>query len=444
MRFFGVLFFISIVSYFAQSVYPPEFGERINMGEIKNDKIDEASGLAASLKNRGVLWTHNDSGNENRIFALDSNGNNLGEYFLDGITNRDWEDIALGAGPDDSKSYLYIGDIGDNNSEYSVKYIYRIEEPSVNVGQQPVVKIITDIDVISFTYPDGERDAESLMIDPVTRDLYIISKRDSKVRLYRLAYPQSTESELEAEISTELTLPNDPEDNTPFNYITSGDISFDGREIIIKSYSNIYYWYRDVGETISSAMSSNDPIILPFVNSFDEIQGEAICWKPYDDRGYFTLSEEKVNYNGSEFNFPAQLYYYPRTSPITKVENTELENQFELFQNYPNPFNPTTTIDYTLPADRQGNTTFSVISNPFLGEKSLSSIIFSPSQNINFNVSLKVYDILGHKIKTLVDQSQKPGNYKVQFDGSEFASGIYYYALQFAENLQVRKMLLLK
>lgn len=446
MKIFTLLFFISLASIYSQSSIPPEFGERINMGVVENDKIDEASGLAASIKNRGVIWTHNDSGSENRIFALDSNGNNLAEYFLDGVTNRDWEDITLGPGPDDSKSYLYIGDIGDNNSQYSVKYIYRIEEPIVTVGQQPAVNIISNVDIISFTYPDGERDAETLMIDPVTKNLYVVSKRNSKVRLYNLAYPQSTQSEFEAEISAELSLPNDPEDNTPFNYITSGDISFDGREIMLKSYRNIYYWYRNAGETISSAMSSNEPFILPFVNSFDEVQCEAICWKPFDDRGYFTLSEEKVTYNNTEFNFPAQLYYYPRTSPITRVENINLENQFELFQNYPNPFNPITTIEYFVPPS-------SVILNPSKasGERSLNSNApnYTSLSSVslidnNMNVTVKVYDILGRQIKTLVDQSQNPGNHKVQFDGSQFASGIYYYRLQFDNNSQVKKMLMQK
>ena len=60
------------------------------------------------------------------------------------------------------------------------------------------------------------------------------------------------------------------------------------------------------------------------------------------------------------------------------------------------------------------------------------------------NVTVKVYDILGRQIKTLVDQSQNPGNHKVQFDGSQFASGIYYYRLQFDNNSQVKKMLMQK
>ncbi len=441
MKYFVLLFFIFFCSLYAQSVYPPEFGDRINMGEIENDKIDEASGLAASINNQGVLWTHNDSGNENRIFALDSNGNNLAEYFLDGISNRDWEDITLGPGPDDTKSYLYIGDIGDNDSQYSVKYIYRIEEPNVSVGQQPVVNIISDVDIITFNYPDGERDAETLMIDPITRDLFIIGKRDSNVRLYRLAFPQSTESEFEAELSVKLSFPYDPEDNTPFNYLTSGDISFDGTEILVKSYSNIYYWYRNAGETISSVLNSNDPIILPFVNSFDEVQCEAICWKPYGDRGYFTLSEEKVSFNGTEFNFPAQLYYYPRTSPITKAENIKLGNKFELFQNYPNPFNPTTTIKYSIPSSSTTHTSFEQLSKSKFPNLTLAGSTTLKGDN---NVIIKVYDILGREIKTIVDQSQQPGNYNIQFDGSKFASGIYYYELQFANNVKVRKMLLLK
>ncbi|MCB9220070.1 MAG: hypothetical protein H6610_11510, partial [Ignavibacteriales bacterium] len=308
----------------------PTFGERKNLGLVKNDDITEASGLATSVKNKGVLWTHNDSGDESRIFALDTNGNNLGEFFIAGIENRDWEDIALGSGPDDSKSYVYIGDIGDNDAQHTFKYIYRIEEPTVNIGQEPVVQTISDVSKITFYYNDGERDAETLMIDAPTKDIYIVSKRDSKVRLYKLSYPQSSTNNIEAELAAKFTLPNDPEEDKPFNYITSGDIFFDGTEILLKSYRNIYYWYRENGKSISEVLSSVDPQIVPFNNSIDETQSEAVCWKPFGDRGYYTLSEESVNYNGINLNFPATLYYYPRTSSITSVKSFGLKENFKL------------------------------------------------------------------------------------------------------------------
>ena len=51
----------------------------------------------------GILWTHNDAGGENRIFAIDSNGISRGTYYLNGIENRDWEDIAVGPGPIEDK-----------------------------------------------------------------------------------------------------------------------------------------------------------------------------------------------------------------------------------------------------------------------------------------------------------------------------------------------------
>ncbi len=141
-----VVFLILLMSQFIHSQNSaPAFGERQNLGLVKNDDIIEASGIAASYKNKGVLWTHNDAGNENRIFALDTTGSNLGEYYLYNATNRDWEDIAIDPGPDDSKSYIYVGDIGDNDDEYIYKYIYRFEEPNVIIGQDSVSETILNI-----------------------------------------------------------------------------------------------------------------------------------------------------------------------------------------------------------------------------------------------------------------------------------------------------------
>ena len=61
--------------------------QRIDLGEIENDEILEASGIASSRFNQNILWTHNDSGDENRIFAMDINGNHIGEFFLNNVKN---------------------------------------------------------------------------------------------------------------------------------------------------------------------------------------------------------------------------------------------------------------------------------------------------------------------------------------------------------------------
>jgi hypothetical protein len=99
---------------------------------------------------------------------------------------------------------------------------------------------------------------------------------------------------------------------------------------------------------------------------------------------------------------------------------SQLRNTFKLSPNYPNPFNPTTTISYTIPSNVESN--FSNV----------------------FDVQLKIYDILGEEIATVVDQRQNPGEYSVNFDGSELSSGFYYYQLRAGDFVRTRKMILLK
>jgi len=93
-------------------------------------------------------------------------------------------------------------------------------------------------------------------------------------------------------------------------------------------------------------------------------------------------------------------------------DHSSIPTQYKLDQNYPNPFNPITIINYEL-----GITNF---------------------------VSLKVYDLLGKEVLTLVSENKQPGKYSVTFDGSNFASGIYFYKLEAGDFVQTRRMMLLK
>lgn len=262
---------------------------RYENGLLQNRQINEASGLDASWINADVLWTHNDSGDQNRIFAIDTRGNDLGTFYLAGISNRDWEDIAVGPGPQDGQAYIYVAEIGDNRAVYDTKYIYRIPEPMFKQQSLPVDTTLEGVQTIAFRYPDGPRDAETLMIDPLSRDLYVISKREEQVRVYRLAFPQVIDSVTTAEYLLSL----------PITMVTAGDISDDGRDIIIKNYDQIFYWRRDVQQSVSEVLAM-PPDTLPYVV---EPQGEALCWSA-DGQGYFTLSEEAKGIR-------ARLYYYP-------------------------------------------------------------------------------------------------------------------------------------
>lgn len=286
----GVFFFYLC---FTIAINAQVFGDRQDLGLIQYNPINEASGIVVSRKNLDVLWTHNDSGDSNRIFAFSRQGVHLGVYRISGATNRDWEDIAVGPGPVTGMQYIYIGDIGDNNAAYNLKYIYRAVEPDVSSTQNPIDTTLLSVEKITFQYPDGRRDAETLMVDPLTKDIYIVSKREDSVKVYLLDYPQSTTQTITATHMATLNL----------SFTVGGDIASGGYEILIKTRSEIYYWFRSPGQNLWEAFNS-PPLKLPYI---EEPQGEAVGWAP-DVRGYYTISEEADN-------IPAHLYFYPRIDP---------------------------------------------------------------------------------------------------------------------------------
>ena len=138
-------------------------------------EVRESSGVAASREHSGVLWTHNDSGGEPEVHAVDPTGRLLGRVRLTGAENKDWEDIALGPCP--SGECLYIADIGDNRGSRKDVEIYRIPEPDLNAPAGPRAERFR------VRYPDGPRDAEALFLLP-SGELFVISK-ESTPGLYR-------------------------------------------------------------------------------------------------------------------------------------------------------------------------------------------------------------------------------------------------------------------
>ena len=147
---------------------------------------------------------------------------------MQGAAARDWEDISIGPGPKENVNYLYVGDIGDNRAQYKEKVIYRFIEP--NVSQQTTTREINiakeHIDSITFEFPDGKRDAETLMVDPITKDIFVISKREKQVGVYIASYPQST---TQVNILTKVT-------SLDIHKIVAGDISVAGNEVLLKDY----------------------------------------------------------------------------------------------------------------------------------------------------------------------------------------------------------------
>ncbi|WP_077923942.1 PE-PGRS family protein [Spirosoma sp. 209] len=238
---------------------------------IEPGLIDEASGIADSQTMNGYLWVEEDSGNPSQLNLLSHAGKLIGRIHIPGVMNRDWEDLAIGPGPQSGVSYLYVADIGDNAGGNAENYIYRLAEPT------SLTAMVSSVDRIAFRYADGPHDAETLLLDPLTRDLWIVTKAADKARLYQLAYPQTTASVSTATFRGEV----------PLSLVTSGSISPDGTDIVLKTYVGIAYWRRTTKEGLDAVLTTQQPRSLPYLI---EPQGEAIGFDKAGN-GFFTLSE---------------------------------------------------------------------------------------------------------------------------------------------------------
>ena len=281
-KLFPLLFFLP-VSTFSQQTPDASYLQGILIRSIENPTLEEMSGLVFSKKHPDKLYTHTDSGGEAAVYVLDSLGNELGKIMLEGVENRDWEDIAVSPGPG-GKSYVYVGEIGDNLGVHQAVQVFRFPEPG-DLSKKITIKP----EVLTFTYPEGARDAESLFVDPISGDLFVVSKRDKQNALFRI---QATDFGKASVVAEELV-------KLPLTSATAADISQDGSRILIKNYFKVYYWDRKAGETMSAALSKL-PKELPYV---PEPQGEAIGFRP-DGKAYYTISEKR-------FDIKPVLYFYP-------------------------------------------------------------------------------------------------------------------------------------
>jgi DNA-binding beta-propeller fold protein YncE len=251
---------------------------------VSDARLVEASGIADSKANPGYLWVEQDSGNPPDITLLQHNGTVLKTVHLAGVENRDWEDIALAAGPQPGKQYLYLAETGDNLLVHSDYAIYRFEEPAA------ATDTIKQVDKIAFFYPNGSHNAEAILVDPDTKDIYIITKTDLKSKVFKLSYPYSTTTMNKVEELGSL----------PYNYVVSAAISPSGKEVVVKKYDAIYDYPRTPGETIMQTLSKQ-PVNLPYQV---EPQGEAIVFDN-NDTGYYTISEKAPASS-------VKLYFYKR------------------------------------------------------------------------------------------------------------------------------------
>ena len=195
----------------------------------------------------------------------------------------------------------------------------------------------------------------------------------------------------------------------------NGDLYSGGNGTLFKSTNNGDNWTQEnITGPVSSIIENQSGRI------FVSIYGSGIFYNEGDSWTNINHNLDNVNVNTLCFNSAGQLLagtttgVYRTNASVIGISNFNQINpsQISLCQNYPNPFNPVTYLEFGI-------------------------------SNLEF-ISLIVYDVLGNEVAVLVNEKKEPGNYKVEFDGSNLASGIYYYKLSASEFSETKKMMLLK
>ncbi len=287
-----VLAFAVVSACRGQGAWPekpvPSTSKRVAILEDK--RIKESSGLALSGRDSSIFWTVNDSGGEPCVFAIDRNGKTRAKVRVRDAANFDWEDIASGKDEKGAPT-LFIGDIGDNFFIRSSVQVYQIPEPEVNAPGQTVEETETAAPQLwRANYPDGSHNAESLLLHPLTRRLYILTKsEDGKSALYAFPQPLQSKVSMVLEKVVDLTFPTlirvgkRPHDNC---MATGASFSPDGSRLVVATYSSLYEWLLSPGRPLAEALTQAPVRIEPELLR----QMEAVCYDS-DSRTLWITSE---------------------------------------------------------------------------------------------------------------------------------------------------------
>lgn len=258
----------------------PPFGPGEEVGTISDPEIDESSGLADSWLHDNRLWTHNDSGDQPRLWAMDKQGQVTTEVAVVGADNIDWEDMAIApCAADDTRPCIYVADFGDNNSIRDQVVIYRFPEPDLG-DEPPATFEIHQFETLTYQYDSGPRDAESLLVHPETRQLWVIEKTGhEEVLVFEI--PESFDNDEPHIVSPVATL-HESRPAALLRMIVAADIAPDGSEFTYRTYAEAVTHCVTPGEDFATAFD-NPPVRR--VIEPGTIQGEALTY----DRGDLSL-----------------------------------------------------------------------------------------------------------------------------------------------------------
>jgi hypothetical protein len=247
--------------------------EPVQLAALEDRRVKESSGLVASRRSPGLLWTHNDSGDGPLVYAFDRAGRSRGTFRVEGAQTLDWEDIAAGPGPARGGSYLYVGDIGDNGRSREFVVVYRFPEPDLDAAQGggAEARATQPAEAIRLKYPDRAHNAEALAVHPTTGDIYIVTKANAEAGVYKLAAPFEPKA---VNTLTKVATLRGPDFFGTL--VTGADISPDGLRVALCDYAQGYELTLPEGSKSFDDIWRQTPAALSLG---PRLQGEAVAYR---------------------------------------------------------------------------------------------------------------------------------------------------------------------
>jgi len=255
------------------------YGTPVVIGNVQAASFNALSSIAASWRNPGVLYVHNDR-NTPQFFAVSEAGALLGTFSLSGATGEDFEDIEVAKCP--MGTCVYLADIGGNIAPRTTYAVLRVAEPDVNVARPVAGTTMVPSERFAFSYPDGAHNAESLIVDPNTGTVYLITKLNAGMRSSVYRFPALAAGST-ATLVKVADLPVPAAGDQP---ATAASAHPCGAGFLLRTNNTLYEFRITPGAPFEDAFRAT-PAMVPVGT---EVQGEGVAYRA-DGRGYYTTSE---------------------------------------------------------------------------------------------------------------------------------------------------------
>jgi hypothetical protein len=267
-------------------------------GTVGKDSLDEISGLAVSRRHPGLLWVHNDAGNQTRLYLLSPEGKVRASLKVPKQPQSDWEDVAVGPCSTErvlgSTPCVYVSDTGDNKLTRGFARIVRVPEPptlDTHGDKRTVAMPPAAIEQFTFRYPDGPQDIEAMAVLPDTRVILLSKRTDGRSYVYRVSLKTGGDPVVAERLGVLSTSGGLVAPGTSLR-VTAADLSPDGKFLLVRTSARVLLF--DLGTALAGpadaaeeAFAAAVPRHLPTLR---EAQGEAIGWDTATG-GFWQISE---------------------------------------------------------------------------------------------------------------------------------------------------------